>query len=165
MNCLIRSILFITILIVFSSCKKKKTDPLVVTEIITDSTSTSILSSLVVNVSGMKNGNGKINFALYNSASSFNQPNQAYKEIFLNAVPNNITFTLDSLPAGEYSFAVFHDENNNLEIDQNWLGIPSEGFAFSNNAMGSFGPPTYTQAKFTISEKSILTQNVSLNFY
>jgi uncharacterized protein (DUF2141 family) len=156
---------FIVLLIAFSSCKKKQNNPSALNNTIEDTTSTSVLSKLVVNVSGMKNSNGKVNFALYNSESSFNEPNQAYKEIFANAIEGNMSFVLDSLPAGEYTFAVFHDENSNSEIDQNWLGIPSEGFAFSNNAMGSFGPPSYSQAKFTITSKSIVSQNISLNFY
>jgi uncharacterized protein (DUF2141 family) len=49
---------------------------------------------------------------------------------------------LDSLPAGEYVFAIFHDENNNKQIDQNFLGIPTEGLPFSNNELGNFGPPS-----------------------
>jgi len=153
------------LLISFSSCKKKNTSPQNSNQIVNDTSSSSVLSKLVVNVSGMKNANGKVNFALYNTESSFNQPNQAFKELFLNAVANNISFSIDSLPAGEYSFGVFHDENNNSEIDQNWLGIPTEGFAFSNDAMGSFGPPSYSQVKFTIPEKTVVTQTVSLNFY
>jgi uncharacterized protein (DUF2141 family) len=76
-----------------------------------------------------------------------------------------MTVTIDSLPPGDYAFGIFHDENQNNEIDKNWMGIPSEGFAFSNNAMGSFGPPSYTQAKFTIPEKSIITQDINLKFY
>jgi uncharacterized protein (DUF2141 family) len=156
---------FIVLLIAFSSCKKKQNNPSTLNNTIEDTTSASVLSKLVVNVSGMKNSNGKVNFALYNSESSFNQPNQACREIFSNAVTGNMSFVLDSLPAGEYSFAVFHDENSNSQIDQNWLGIPSEGFAFSNNSMGSFGPPSYNQAKFTVAPKSIVTQNISLTFY
>jgi uncharacterized protein (DUF2141 family) len=155
----------VSFLIGFSSCKKKQNIPQSTNNAIEDTTSTSILSKLVVDVSGMKNSNGKVNFALYNSESSFNEPNQAFKEIFSNAISGSMSFILDSLPAGEYTFAVFHDENNNGQIDQNWLGIPSEGFAFSNNAMGSFGPPSYNQAKFSIPEKSIVNQNISLNFY
>jgi uncharacterized protein (DUF2141 family) len=155
------------ILTVFSSCKKKKQEEIQPsTQIVEDTTgSTNTFSKLVVNISGMQNSNGKVNFALYNSSSSFNDPTQTYREIFSNAQINSMTVTIDSLPPGDYAFGIFHDENQNNEIDKNWMGIPSEGFAFSNNAMGSFGPPSYTQAKFTIPEKSIITQDINLKFY
>ena len=153
------------VLTAFSSCKKKQKEPQDSIQTTLDSSSTNTLSKLVVNLSGMKNSNGKVNFALYNSSSAFNDPNQAYREIFVGAIIDNMTLTLDSLPAGEYAFGIFHDENENNEIDKNWMGIPSEGFAFSNNAMGSFGPPSYSQAKFTVPEKSIVTQDINLRFY
>ena len=158
-------ILFSTIII---SCKKKNkipqpqpiTNPQDTTENAIDT-----LSKLVINLNGMQNTNGKVNFALYNSSSSFNDPNQAFCELFLDCTGGSMVITLDSLVPGDYAFAIFHDENNNQQIDQNWLSIPTEGFAFSNNAMGSFGPPSWTQAKFSVPVSSTVNQSVSLNFY
>ncbi len=150
------------------SCKKKKLTPqpqvVVIPE---DSTSTNVdtLSKIVINLSGMQNLNGKINVALYNSESSFNNPNQAYRELFLTPTATSMTIEIDSLPAGTYAFGIFHDENNNQQIDQNWLNIPTEGFAFSNNVMGSFGPPSFNQSKIVIPNSSLITQNITLNFY
>ena len=85
--------------------------------------------------------------------------------MLIQATAGNIIILLDSLPAGQYAFAVFHDENDNATIDTNFLGIPQEGFAFSNNALGSFGPPTWAQAQFDLPVKSTITQSISLKFY
>ena len=123
------------------------------------------LGKLKVDLSGMQNMNGTINFALYNNSASFNDPNQVYKSLSFIPTGANMSFTIDSLPAGTYAFGVFHDENNNQTIDQNWLGIPTEGFGFSNNAMGSFGPPTYNQAKFVVLKSQTHVQTIALNFY
>jgi uncharacterized protein (DUF2141 family) len=152
------------------SCKKKnkppQPDPITNPQ---DSTGTGTqvdtLSSLTINLSGMQNTNGKVNVALYNSSASFNDPNQALRELFLPCTGSNMTITMDSLIPGEYAFAIFHDENDNQQLDQNWLNIPTEGFAFSNNAMGSFGPPSWTQSKFSIPNSSTVNQNITLNFY
>lgn len=122
-------------------------------------------SSLVVQIKGLKNTNGKVNIALYNSGSSFNNPDQIYRSCFADISANPLEVSFDSLPSGDYAFAVFHDENNNQNLDQNFLGIPKEGFCFSNNAMGSFGPPNYDKAKFNIPAKSKVTQVVELVFY
>lgn len=150
------------------SCKKKNKTPQ--PQPITnpqDTTTATIdtLSKLVINLSGMQNTSGKVNVALYNSSSIFNDPNQAYRELFLDCSGGSMVITLDSLVQGEYAFAIFHDENDNQQIDQNWLSIPTEGFAFSNNAMGSFGPPSWTQAKFTIPASSTVNQTITLNFF
>lgn len=161
-------VLLITASSMAVSCKKKnkipQPDPI---ENPQDTTGNTIdtLSKVIINLSGMQNTNGKVNVALYNSSSSFNDPNQAYRKLFLNCTGGSMTITLDSLAQGEYAFAIFHDENNNQQIDQNFLSIPTEGFAFSNNAMGTFGPPNWTQSKFSVPASSTVNQTITLNFY
>lgn len=150
----------------FVSCKKKTFEPQpdpIENEDSVAVTSDS-LSKLVINVSGMENINGKLNVALYNNSDNFNNPELVYKELFLTLPSQSMTVTFDSIPAGTYAFALFHDENDNQVLDQNFLNIPQEGFAFSNNAMGTFGPPSYNQAKFNIPKNSTVTQNISLRF-
>ncbi len=53
----------------------------------------------------------------------------------------------DILP-GTYALAVIHDENMNGKLDTNWLGIPIEGYGFSNDAKGLFGAPSFSAARF-----------------
>lgn len=148
------------------SCKKKtfvpQPDPIENTD--TTVVTSDSLSRIVINVTGMKNINGKLNVALYNTSASFNDPNAAFREQFLVLPSQSMTVTIDSLPAGTYAFALFHDENDNQTLDQNFLNIPQEGFAFSNNSMGTFGPPTFNQAKFNLPKNSTATQNISLRF-
>lgn len=156
--------LFLMSSLFFYSCKKDKVTPPVNIPpfdlVITDT-----LGKIQVNLSGMHNTNGKINFALYQNSSSFNDPSQVYKSLILTPSSSNMVFTLDSIPAGYYAFGVFHDENDNQQIDQNWLGIPTEGFAFSNDAMGSFGPPSFEQAKFQVLPAQKHVQTIGLHFY
>ena len=157
-------LLFISLTIV--SCKKKKIEPQPnpIENIDSVFVTPDSLSKLVINVSGMENTNGKLNVALYNNSDNFNNPELVYKELFLTLSNQSMTVTFDSIPAGTYAFALFHDENDNQVLDQNFLNIPQEGFAFSNNSMGTFGPPSYNQAKFNIPKNSTVTQNISLRF-
>ena len=57
---------------------------------------------------------------------------------------------LRDLPAGDYAFAVFHDANSNGKLDKNMLGMPTEDYAFSNNALGKMGPPSFEQARISL---------------
>lgn len=56
-----------------------------------------------------------------------------------------------SLDYGTYALAVFHDRNNNGDIDLNWFGAPTEPYGFSNNARGIFNEPDLTDQLFKFS--------------
>jgi uncharacterized protein (DUF2141 family) len=45
----------------------------------------------------------------------------------------------ENIPPGTYALAVIHDENANGKLDTSWLGIPTEGYGFSNDVKGSLG--------------------------
>lgn len=157
-------------LIVVSSCKKKKDPepvPPTVNENPIDTTGTNQPEPeyIIIQVQNILTIQGKINVALYNSSSSFNKPNEAYKQLIVDVTGNTMEMKMDSIPPGEYAFALFHDKNSDNTLNQNWLGIPTEGFAFSNNAFGTFGPPTWDQAKFTLPAQSFVTQNVTLKHF
>jgi uncharacterized protein (DUF2141 family) len=65
------------------------------------------------------------------------------------------------LPPGEYALSIFYDSNDNGELDTNFIGIPKEPVALSNNARPKFGPPKYKDAVFTLGEEP-LTQSISM---
>ena len=53
------------------------------------------------------------------------------------------------LPAsGEYALVVFHDANANAKLDQGFLGMPIEGYGFSNNVRPVLHPPTFEDLAF-----------------
>ena len=64
---------------------------------------------------------------------------------------NKCTMTFKGLKNGQYAIRFFHDENGNKELDTNFLGIPKEGFGFSNDAMGNFGPKDFSEWLFKVS--------------
>lgn len=72
---------------------------------------------------------------------------KGYTEKIIN---NESIIIIDSLKTGKYAFRYIHDENNNKEMDTNWLGIPKEGYGFSNNASGTFGPPKFSKTLFIV---------------
>jgi uncharacterized protein (DUF2141 family) len=52
----------------------------------------------------------------------------------------------EDIPPGTYALAVIHDENMNGKLDTNWLGIPKEGYGFSNAVKAMRGAPTRSEA-------------------
>jgi uncharacterized protein (DUF2141 family) len=51
-------------------------------------------------------------------------------------------------PAGTYALVVVHDENMNGKLDTTRLGIPMEGYGFSNDARAFLGAPSFSAASF-----------------
>lgn len=63
---------------------------------------------------------------------------------------------VENLIPGKYAFKYFHDENKNKKLDTNLIGMPKEGFGFSNNAKGKFGPPSFKQTIFIVNQDSLI---------
>lgn len=107
---------------------------------------------LKLTIDGVADEQGTIRVALYGDDGGFMKPEQQIGASFMRARTGQMTFTFHDLPSGRYAAAVFHDANGNGELDANMLGVPTEGFGFSANAAGSFGPPDFGQAAVTVSD-------------
>lgn len=81
-------------------------------------------------------------------AETYDDPETCPYTIKTRAKIPRATVVYVNVDPGVYSVQVFHDENDNGEFDTNLFGIPTEGFAFSNDAHGSFGPPTFEDTTF-----------------
>ena len=64
------------------------------------------------------------------------------------ALVGTTTVVVPALPAGRYAIQAYLDENDNHEVDQNFLGVPKEGVGFSNDAPFGLGPPKFKRAAF-----------------
>lgn len=74
----------------------------------------------------------------------------AVAQFLEQAVEGTLTITAEDLPPGEYAIRIMHDVNGNDELDANFVGMPTEPYAFSNNARGMFGPATWEDARFVL---------------
>lgn len=61
------------------------------------------------------------------------------------------TIIIKDLPDGEYAVRCFHDENEDEKLNSNLIGMPKEGFGFSNDPLSRFGPPDFEEWLFTVS--------------
>ena len=86
---------------------------------------------------------------LFDSSAAF--PSDSNKAVGQMAVPikdDAAVCSFGGLAPGTYALVTFHDENSNGKFDRNWLGMPKEGFAFSNNVRPVFSPPSFKAAAF-----------------
>ncbi|MDQ3031936.1 MAG: DUF2141 domain-containing protein [Myxococcota bacterium] len=54
------------------------------------------------------------------------------------------------VPPGRYAFAFAHDEDGDGQFDRDFLGIPSEGYGFSNDVRPSLSLPSWQSAAFQV---------------
>lgn len=94
---------------------------------------------------------GHVLVALYNSASAFNGDGGPVASMRVPAKADTLKQTFSDLEDGVYAIKMYHDENDNGELDSNFLGIPSEGYGFSNNP-NVFGPASFEDAQFEVTQ-------------
>ncbi len=112
--------------------------------------------NLKVTITNIETVSGTINIGLYNNADDFPIEEKEYKLIILDVKTVEIIFTFKDLPQGEYAIAMYQDENRDDECNRNFLGIPKEGYGFSNNVKPVLSAPSFEDAKFILEEsKSI----------
>lgn len=93
---------------------------------------------------------GVVALALFGSANTFGDlRDPAMLETY--ELDGRDNYVLSDIPAGEYALMVYYDENDNREIDKNFVGIPTEPLGFSNNYRPK-GPPSYSRAAFTLAQ-------------
>lgn len=108
-------------------------------------------STIIVQLNGIKEQSGQVLLSLFNKEDGFpTQPEKAFRWSRAKVTSTSLIISLDGLPPGKYAIAVVQDENMNNVMDRNWMGFPSEPYGISNNAGGTFNPPTFDDAKFTV---------------
>ena len=105
-------------------------------------------AELIVTLNNTENGKGKVYVALC-MEETFMKGRCAY-EVARAARSKATSVSFTSVPAGIYAISAFYDLDDDEELDTNFIGVPKEPTAASNNAVGRNGPPEFTDAKFTL---------------
>lgn len=108
---------------------------------------------VVVTVNGVRSDDGLVAALIYDdNPDTFLKNGKKLHRVREPASKGQTQVCLPSPPPGVYAVAVFHDENANKRLDQGFLGIPQEGFGFSNNPGLSFGVPDMEEIVFEIKD-------------
>ncbi|AFM03229.1 hypothetical protein Fleli_0769 [Bernardetia litoralis DSM 6794] len=112
--------------------------------------------TLTIEVSNLKNDNGTVMIALFKGKEGFPKDGtKAIKTTKVTIKDKKAIITFTDLEAGDYAFALFHDENGNNEMDSNMFGIPKEGYGFSTNFKPIISAPDFDDADFRVEENTI----------
>jgi uncharacterized protein (DUF2141 family) len=101
---------------------------------------------------------GAVLAALYSNADDYAaDKNARFGRVDVTGAQAVISFA--DVPEGEYAIKMFHDVNGDGKMNANPFGMPTEPFAFSNNAVGNMGPAKWDAAHFAVTAP-VTTQTI-----
>jgi len=114
----------------------------------------STVGTLTIRFSGIEEAGGVVIFSVAGSRAMFESEGaaQLIRKVPVGGVEARAVY--EKLGPGEYAVKVFHDANENQQLDMGLMG-PKEKFGFSNDAMGFMGPPDFDDAKFAFDGRDL----------
>lgn len=108
-------------------------------------------AGLSLEIEGLSTQTGKVLVAVMDSAEGW--AGKAKPVAVATSAPDGddtLTIGIGDLPPGRYAVRVLHDENGNGRLDTNVLGMPTEGYGFSNNPRVLMRAATFEEAAFEL---------------
>ena len=119
---------------------------------------------LNVSVEGLRNGNGLVTIAVYpdDSRQFLAKGGTIKNNRFQASAPTTRACVFVPKP-GVYAIAVYHDEDASRKLNRTGLGLPSEGYGFSNNPATLAGLPAFRSVRLNV-PKAGLTTHIKMKY-
>ncbi len=116
----------------------------------TGSGSGASVDELTVTVSSLRSTGGMVRCSLYDDDAEFPESQQ---HVIARAVARPAGGSGSCVFRGvtrgrDYAIVVHHDENNDNVFQKSGLGLPEEGYGFSNDVKPRFSAPSFGACKF-----------------
>jgi len=106
-------------------------------------------AELTVIVDNVRNDKGFVRLSVYASADEWPDKSTKNHDQVKPAKAGPVAFKFN-LPSGVYAVNAFHDENGNGKFDTNILGMPKEGYGFSNDVRPTYKAPSFESCAFRL---------------
>ena len=128
-----------------------------------------LAAELRLTIKGIQSDDGEILIALYNNPEGYVSAlaNAATRGLMpdsgrligtsIRAKVGSQSTVFTQLPPGRYAILVIHDENDHGRLDEDAMGVPTEGYGFGNDARGFLSAPSFDAAAVTIGEADAST--------
>ncbi len=112
-------------------------------------------ADLEVRIEGLRSADGDVRVALHRQLEDGNFPadDGVVGAIMRPAASGTVRVIFADVAPGAYAVAAFHDADGDGALNQNFLGMPAEGYGFSNGAVGFMGPPSFESAAVIVDEE------------
>jgi len=123
-------------------------------------------TTIIVKYLNVRNEKGNMMISLYDAPDQFPyKPKWKYMISKTKLKEQGNRFRIDQIESGKYALATFDDENCDTVMQKNFLGIPKEGYGFSNNIKPSIkGAPTFEECTFFVGEGAVKTIEIEIQY-
>lgn len=112
-----------------------------------------VVGTLRFSVDNIKYAGGTIWVGIYTSEDDFLDREKARLVAVKVSATGSRYIEIPGMIIGqEYALGLFHDENDNGDFDTNFLGLPSEPWAFSGSLKSRFRLPRFKEVSFQFDE-------------
>jgi uncharacterized protein (DUF2141 family) len=112
-------------------------------------------AGLKVIITDIDNTKGNVVLAIYNQDDNF--PYNPFKKYTIDKesmTDGKLEYLIQDINPGEYAITLLDDKNKNYDMDTNFIGLPKEGFGFSNNVKPSLaGAPPFEKCTFNLKKE------------
>lgn len=104
---------------------------------------------LQFSIDHIRDGAGDIVITVYGDrAEDFLAKGKKLLKVRVPARQGMVTGCLLLPHPGTYALAIYHDEDKDGKFTRNFVGLPAEGYAFSNNPVQLIVPPAFASVAF-----------------
>jgi uncharacterized protein (DUF2141 family) len=104
-------------------------------------------------ITGIRSEKGQIVIGVFKDDESFQKEESFMEKRFVKSGISNREMRVQfSLETGIYGLSLLDDENSNGKMEYNFLGIPKEGFGFSDYYHKGIKKPKFDSYKFSINK-------------
>jgi uncharacterized protein (DUF2141 family) len=108
-------------------------------------------ATLEIEITDIRSSEGHLMVAVHASEDGWDGKAAPVTARMQKAEGDTAVLTIDELAPGNYAVLVMHDLNGNGELDSNFMGMPIEGYGFSNNPE-VMRKATFEEARFELPE-------------
>lgn len=116
--------------------------------------SDALAADLTVVLHDVRAQTGVVKAALVDSSEGWDGNARPVQATSATPAGPRATFVFKGVKPGIYAVMVTHDENGNGRLDSNMIGMPTEGYGFSNNPR-VMRKPTWEEARFDIGTQDV----------
>ena len=118
-----------------------------------------------VTITGIRNSKGQMGIGVFRDNESFRKE-KAYLELAFGKkeVSNGEMKIRFTLPPGTYGIALLDDENSDDVMEYNFLGMPKEGFGFSDYYHTGLTMPKFDAFRFDVVEGQKKSINIRIRY-
>ncbi|HYD23660.1 MAG TPA: DUF2141 domain-containing protein [Croceibacterium sp.] len=114
---------------------------------------------LYVDVEGVRSSDGLVAVTLYaDKASKFLRKRGSLYVGRVAARAGTTSVCIHLPSAGIYALAVYHDADADRGFDRTGVGLPDEGFGFSNNPRVFLGMPAWSSVRLSVPRTDLRTR-------